>query len=199
MQHAEVWRAGERCHPQVGLPTGFTALDAKLPAGGWVRGTLVELLTDPPGLGAMRLLLPLFAHFSQMDQAIAFIAPPFMPYAPALQQAGINLSALLLIVEGRTLSLSTTELLWASEQVLRAPACAVVVLWLDASIGLAHLRRLQLACEAGGAYGFIVRPVRHAKYASPAQLRLGLSAKLSGQMIVRFIKCRGPRPTDCVV
>ncbi|MBX3682927.1 MAG: SOS cell division inhibitor SulA, partial [Thauera sp.] len=41
------------------LPTGFSALDAELPGGGWPAGALIELLADRPGVGELSLLLPL--------------------------------------------------------------------------------------------------------------------------------------------
>ncbi|HRG72580.1 MAG TPA: SOS cell division inhibitor SulA, partial [Thauera aminoaromatica] len=37
------------------LPTGFSALDAELPGGGWPAGALIELLADRPGVGELSL------------------------------------------------------------------------------------------------------------------------------------------------
>lgn len=55
-----VWQASRLA--QAGgavLPTGFAALDAELPGGGWPAGALIELLADRPGVGELSLLLPL--------------------------------------------------------------------------------------------------------------------------------------------
>ncbi len=60
--HPSLWRAS-----QVGgaaqrtTASGFEALDAQLPGGGWPHGTLTELLLAQPGVGEMRLLAPALA------------------------------------------------------------------------------------------------------------------------------------------
>ena len=57
-----VWRAS-----QVGgvarpvTTSGFAALDAQLPGGGWPHGVLTELLLPEPGVGELRLLAPALA------------------------------------------------------------------------------------------------------------------------------------------
>lgn len=55
--HPSLWRAS-----QLGgaarrvTPSGFEALDAELPGGGWPHGALTELLLAQPGVGELRLL-----------------------------------------------------------------------------------------------------------------------------------------------
>jgi cell division inhibitor SulA/protein ImuA len=54
----DVWRGD--CFPEAAaltLSSGYAALDAELPGGGWPRGALTELLVDGPGLGEVSLLL----------------------------------------------------------------------------------------------------------------------------------------------
>jgi hypothetical protein len=53
-----------------------------------------------------------------------------------------------------------------------------------------QLRRLQLAAETGAAIGFVFRPLGAASQASPAALRLSVSASANGPRI-DILKCRG--------
>ncbi len=60
--HPALWRAdGLGRAPTAGWPTGFAALDAELPGGGWPVGALTELLLPHPGVGEWRLLAPALA------------------------------------------------------------------------------------------------------------------------------------------
>ena len=55
-----LWRADEVIEAEAGstVASGFAAIDAVLPGGGWPQGQLVELLVDSPGLGELSLLAP---------------------------------------------------------------------------------------------------------------------------------------------
>ena len=64
-------------------------LDGQLPGGGWPDSGLVELLPNESGIGELRLLMPALAKLSREARWIAWIAPPYLPYAPALASAGI--------------------------------------------------------------------------------------------------------------
>ena len=64
LAHPSVWRG--RSHAAVEtFSTGFAALDAGLPGGGWARHGVVEVLTPQPGVGELYLLLPLLANLSR--------------------------------------------------------------------------------------------------------------------------------------
>ena len=60
LEHPAIWR-GTRAARVDALPTGFGALDARLPGGGWPRSGLIEILIRRFGAGEMSLLLPLLA------------------------------------------------------------------------------------------------------------------------------------------
>jgi cell division inhibitor SulA/protein ImuA len=79
------------------LPTGFAELDASLPEGGWPQGALTELLALRAGIGELRLVMPGLARLSRQDRWLAWITPPFLPYAPALFAGGIDLSRVLVV------------------------------------------------------------------------------------------------------
>ncbi len=186
-----VWRAGELAHG--GLPavsTGFAALDEELPGGGWPAGVLTELLPEHEGIGELRALGPALARLSAQGRWIAWIAPPHLPYAPALQAAGLDLERVMI---GRTRN--ATDALWAIEQALQSNACGAVLGWPGGASrttapGFAQLRRLQIAAEGSPALAFLFRPPQAAHTASPAALRLHLQS-VQGELAVRIVKRRG--------
>src|SRR5690606_2768600 len=96
LQHPGIWRGNQRAQTAAdALPTGFAVLDELLPGGGWPRGALTEVLLSRQGIGELRLLTPALARQSQADGWLAWVAPPYVPYAAALAAAGIDLARLL--------------------------------------------------------------------------------------------------------
>ena len=166
--------------------TGFSALDAALPHRGWPSGTVVELMPTDTGIGELRLLMPALARMTQSERHVALIAPPYIPFAPALIQQGVQVKRLLIIQ-----SQKNEDTLWALEQVLRCTSFGAALAW-PASIKDKEVRRLQLAAEAGRSIGFIYRSPHAAREASPAAIRLRLQAKSSG-LLIDILKCRGGR------
>ncbi|MFO7190463.1 MAG: translesion DNA synthesis-associated protein ImuA [Pseudomonadota bacterium] len=166
------------------VPTGFACLDRELPGGGWPGGALTEILPAHEGIGELRLLGPALAALSRKGRHLAWIAPPYLPYAPALDAAGIDLAKLFIV---RTRSL--TDSLWAAEQCLASAACGAVLLW-PQQLKYLELRRLQLAAEGTDALAFLFRPPGAAAEPSPAALRLGLET-VDGGLAVRLLKRRG--------
>jgi cell division inhibitor SulA/protein ImuA len=166
------------------VPTGFRELDAELPGGGWPVGSLAELLPAHDGIGELRLLGPALSRLARAGGRLAWIAPPYLPYAPALAAAGIALEQVLIV---RTAT--ARDALWAAEQALRSAACAAVLLWPGAA-RYAALRRLQLAAENTRAATFVFRAPQAAAEASPAALRLALDTAAGG-IAVRILKRRG--------
>ena len=58
LAHPAVWR-GSDCAPEpASVPTGFAALDAVLPGGGWPGAGLTEMLVARDGIGEIALVLP---------------------------------------------------------------------------------------------------------------------------------------------
>lgn len=83
--HPAVWRASQLGGgAQATSPSGFAALDAELPGGGWPHGVLTELLLPQPGIGELRLLAPALAALSPPLRA----APPAAPLAAPAQRPG---------------------------------------------------------------------------------------------------------------
>lgn len=192
-QLAQACRAG-RADAQAARPvqpTGFAALDAMLPGGGWPLGAVTELMPESAGIGELSLVMPALAYLTRADRYLAWIAPPYLPYPPALVRQGLQLERLLIIH-----TRDETEALWAAEQALRCPSFGAVLAW-PAAIDERRVRRLQLAAEAGGSCALLYRPQSAAQLPSPAALRLKLKAAGSGTR-VEIHKARG-RYTDALV
>lgn len=184
LQHPGVWRGATLAPAVEAVSTGFAELDALLPGGGWPRGALSEILLDREGIGELRLLLPALAALSGDDGWLAWVAPPHVPYAPALAAAGIRLNRLL-VARPRT----PADAWWTAEQALRSGACGAVLGWLDAP-DERRMRRLQLSAESGHAWGVLFRSATAAAERSPAALRLRLEARPGG-LAVHVLKRRG--------
>jgi hypothetical protein len=173
-------------------PTGFANFDALLPGGGWPVGAITELMPETQGIGELSLLLPALAKLSRAGRYLVWIAPPCLPYAPALVQHGLVLDRVVL-VQAR----DTPSVLWAAEQALRCPAIGAVLAW-PAALDDRRVRRLQLAAETGGSCGLLYRPPTAALQSSPAALRLRLKA-LNAGLHVEIQKARGGRAHALVV
>ncbi len=185
LQRADIWRGGTHAHEgHVAVPSGHAPLDQQLPGGGWPLGALTELLFDHPGMGELQLLMPAQARLTQAGRWLVWVTPPYLPYAPALAAAGVELSRFLYIDDH-----APKAALWAMEQALRSGACGAVLGWLTNPDPRA-LRRLQLAAEAGGAMGVLFRPPQAARQASPAALRVQLTPAHNG-LTLRILKRRG--------
>jgi hypothetical protein len=188
LQRADLWRGGGAPSAETpGLATGIPALDAALP-GGWPVGALTEILIPEEGIGELSLLMPALARLSHARRWLAWVAPPHIPYAPALNAAGIDLSHVLLVRPK-----PGADGLWAVEQTLRAGTCGAVLAWLSGADN-AVLRRLQLAAEAGRSWGVLFRPSWLADQSSPAALRLRLEPAGRG-LAVHVLKRRGGFPS----
>lgn len=184
LRHPGIWRRGASTTTAVDAqPTGLAELDRLLPGGGWPQGCLSEILIAEEGLGECSLILPALAALSRARKRIALIAPPYIPYAPALAAAGIDLDQLVHI------DAAAGDTHWTAEQCLRAGCCGAVVNWLPKA-DYQQLRRLQLAAETGTTLAFVFRPLETASQTSPAALRLKISASATGPRI-EILKCRG--------
>lgn len=191
-RHPRLWRAAGGPVDAETLPTGFRRLDERLPGGGWPGATLIELLLPGPGVGEVQLLIPalraLVAPGRQPARWVAWLAPPHLPYAPALASAGLD-PARMLVVRPR----AGHDALWAMEQALRSGACAAALGWSGTADGHA-LRRLKLAAEEGASLGVLFRPVECRDESSPASLRVLLEPRTGGGLDLEILKSRGGAP-----
>jgi hypothetical protein len=184
LRHPQVWRGDGRAGAIATVPTGDAGLDAELPGGGWPAGALTEILGDLDGIGELGLLLPALARLTTAGKRVVWLAPPYLPYPPALAAAGVELSQLALVrAPGRR------DALWAAEQALRAGSCHALLAWVR-NAHYQELRRLAVAAEASHAVVALFRPGAAALSSSPASLRLALEPARTG-LSVRILKRRG--------
>jgi cell division inhibitor SulA/protein ImuA len=184
LEHPAIWRGRSSARLQV-LPSGFASLDAALPGGGWPRSGLIEILIPRFGSGELSLLLPALAALTRAVSArwCVWVAPPFVPFAPALVARGVVLERVAVVGGERPL--------WAFEQVLGSGACDAALAWARKPAPRA-IRRLQLAAERGRTLGVLFRPRRAARESSAAALRLSVAAAGSGVQVT-LLKGRGAR------
>ena len=184
LEHPAVWR-GRSAAPLQVLPTGFATLDGQLPGKGWPRTGLIEILIARFGSGELDLLLPTLAALTRAAAArwCVWVAPPLMPFAPALASRGVALDRVAVVNGARPL--------WALEQALRSGACDAALGW-TRQIKPREIRRLQLAAERGRTLGVLFRPRRAAREPSAAVLRLSLAPCAAGVRIT-LLKGRGAR------
>jgi hypothetical protein len=186
LQRQAVWRGGAApvTLAEPAVPTGYAGLDAELPGGGWPVGGLAEVLCHTEGIGELQIVLPALAALTAAGHRVAWLAPPHLPYAPALRAAGVWLERLTVIrAPGRR------DALWAAEQALRARSFHALLLWLPRT-SYAELRRLAVAAQDGPGFALAFRPPEVACESSPAVLRLALEAG-EGQLAVHILKRRG--------
>ena len=169
LHHPELWRAGQLDRSPESVTSGFPALDEHLPGGGWPRGALTEFLIATAGIGELRLLIPLIRTLSSSEMRwVAWINPPFIPYAPALEALGVDVRKILLI-HPRT----HQQALWALERASRGGTCSLALAWLvERQLELKDTRRLQLAARRGRTLTCLFRPEEAAAVNSMAELRL---------------------------
>ncbi len=192
LRHPGLWQGKARHDRHAYVSTGFTALDEQLPGNGWPRGALSECLVTRPGIGELQLLLPALVHLAGEGRWMVWIAPPYIPYAPALGAAELNLAHMLVVNTA-----DETEALWAAEQALHGGVCSAVLLWSTVS-DVRPLRRLQLAAEESRSWAVLCRSKDFSRYSSPAALRLALEV-MDGRLAVQILKCRGSVPTAPVI
>jgi hypothetical protein len=201
LQDPRIWQAGRPVTAAAAtLATGWPSLDRAL-GGGWPLGQLTELLVDACGMGELSLLLPALAGLTQPPARpggeagwIALVAPPYMPYAPPLARAGLDLSRVLVVHARRDL-----DTLWAIEQALQSRSCTAVLGW-SGSSDEGALRRLQLAAGASSAWTVLFRDARFRAASSPAPLRIRVARGATpNRLSLGILKRRGGPPAEAGV
>jgi protein ImuA len=184
MIHQSLWQGSQLARTfDKTVDTGYAALSAELPGGGWPLGRLVELLVQQPGVGEIRLLRPALAAIA--GRPIALVQPPHIPNTLAFTYLGIPADKLMLLRAGKT-----ADALWSAEQILKAGSYGALLLW-QPHIRAESLRRLHLAAQQGETLFFMMRPLASASDSSPASLRLGVRPAGDG-IVVDIVKRKGP-------
>ena len=182
-----LWRAGRMAEPPaLTAGTGWAALDAELPGGGWPLAGMTELLIEPAS-GELALLAPWLGRCSE---PLLWIDPPGWPCVAALRSLGLAVERLVCVDPARP-----ADAAWAAEQGLRAGHCAAVLWWQVGPLATATLRRLHLAAQAGTTPLIALRAPAERAHSSPAPLRLTCIPRADYQLAVEVFKRRGPPMT----
>ncbi|HEX5687401.1 MAG TPA: translesion DNA synthesis-associated protein ImuA [Ideonella sp.] len=208
--HPGLWRAqggaGAASLGSSGLPSGFAALDAELPGGGWPVRVLTELLLPGPGVGEIRLLAPLLASLARSGRGVMLFDPPAETNAVALAELGWP-PGQCIVVRSRPTSpkqmagagmrrarraVPGAELCWAIEQALRSGQVGAVLAWPGAAARPEALRRLQLAAQSHEGPAFLLRELSAQAQPSPAPLRVLLQPAGADDLQLQIIKRKGP-------
>jgi protein ImuA len=151
--------------PHGGLPLS-PPIDAALPGGGLARAALHEVLAEEPGAAAGFCALLL----ARTGGTVFWIAPEPDAWPPGLARFGLAPADLVLVQAPRR-----ADALWAMEESLRCPGVAGVLLLIE-TLDMTAARRLQLAAEAGGGIGLLLRPAAAAAGATVAMTRWRVAA-----------------------
>ena len=151
--------------PRERVTSGCGGLDRMLPSEGFCRGTLVEWLGAAGG-GATTFAMIAAREASRNGRVVVVVDRARRFYPPAATACGIALENLVVVRPT-----SQPDFDWTMNQALRSSAAAAVVCWPE-SLESRSLRRWQLAAEAGGSLGLLVRPTSAANQSSWADLRL---------------------------
>lgn len=146
-----------------GIPLGIPAVDRQLPGGGLAAGALHQLAAADPAAGAATgfaaFLLGRLARCRPGPVLWCVRSPSAVGaidggelYGPGLARFGLD-PARLVVVRARR----DDAVLQTLEEALRCPGVAAA-LGEAARISLTASRRLQLAAEAGGVPGLLLRP-----------------------------------------
>jgi protein ImuA len=196
-------RAPETLHPALWLghqlgrsaaravASGFAALDAELPDGGWPRRVLSELLLPHPGVGEIRLLAPPLVAAQRAGRLVMIFDPPADLSAAALAGLGFEVEHLLL-VNTRARVISGSDSLWALEQALKSGHVGAVLARLPPRLRTERLRRLQLAAHNHDGVAFVMRELAAAVRPTASPLRLSLQAGGADRLRLSILKRRGP-------
>lgn len=184
----KVWRLSEVQATTAVVSTGFYELDQAL-AGGWPLHTVIDIQSQI-GIGELRLLLPLLQQ-QQQGKLLVFIAPPLKLCAQMLQQAGLQLSQLLILTPH-----NAKDAFWAAEVCLKSGCCSAVLQW-QANLSVAQLKRLQLCAEQGQSCHLLLRPPQ-SQLALPVALSMQLSPHPLG-ITIEILKRRGGHHRGSIV
>jgi protein ImuA len=159
---------------------------------------LVEWLSEPPGSGAATLALMAARQVHAAGGAVVVIDREGTFYPPAAAAWGVDLAGVIVVHPD-----NDKDEQWALDQALRCEHTAAVLAWPGRLEGRTF-RRLQLAAEASGAVGFLVRPMAAqrepswadvrlavAPRASPGESELGTEPRHGWPLSVRLLRCRG--------
>jgi protein ImuA len=184
---AKLWRGSELGAPlSTVLSSGYTALDAELPGGGWPGHGVIDLLQVQSHVAEWRLLAPAMRQVVAAGKDIVLIGPAMQPHLPGLIPLGLDERRLVWIQAD-----TPVERLWATEQVVKSHAAGLLVAWLPQARA-EQIRRLQVCAQGNEGPVFLCRPIAAAQETSAAPLRVQLRFGVDWELQLELLKRRGP-------
>ncbi len=182
-----LWRGTELGSPVFEtLPSGFAALDAELPGGGWPCRVLTEVLQVQASVAEWRLLAPAMRQVVAAGGNVVVVGPPRTPHLPGLRHVGLDERHLVWIQAE-----APAQRLWVTEQLIKTNAAGLLVSWLPQA-RQEQIRRLQVCAQASDGPIFLCRPAAAEHEPSAAPLRVQLGFGIDWQLHVHLMKRKGP-------
>ena len=172
------------CGSSLVTQSGCSVLDDMLPAGGWPKAGVVELIVPDDDAAAIDLVMPALRRLSQQGRWIALVTPPLPSRSAMFTDREINASRVLQVNPhpGRSG-------LWTVESMLRSGDCAALLAWPGCDTELMD-KRLQRAAEQGRSLCILFRYASLATHPSGVDVRLRVEVSDGARAIYR-VNARG--------
>lgn len=174
------------------LSSGFPALDAVLPDGGWQAPQVTELFSPGPGHPELAILAPLLQQLAGTSQAIGLLGCPRSVDDALLASQGLALAALEVVStrrfapDGPAADAGQIDLAVAW---LQAHPGGALVMW-QAHLSASQWRVLRRAARRAQAHLFLMRPALARWDDSPADLSLSVLPSRGHTLEVRVRPAR---------
>ncbi len=159
------------------LGTGFSALDAVLPEGGWQAPQVAEIFSPGPGHPELAIVAPLLQALAAADRPVALIGCPRSVDDHTLAANRLLLPSLELHTARRlsddTPTAASTSQIELACAWMQGHADGALVVW-QADVTPAQWRTLRRACRLSRTHLFLVRPALARWDDTPADLSLSV-------------------------
>jgi hypothetical protein len=163
--------------------TGIAAIDRLLEGG--IPKAAITVLTGPAGAGRMTIAARALAEETRATKPVAWVDGKGTLYPPALAQAGVDLSRLLIVRGVRE------RALFAIEQILESQAFGLVVAsGLETNLSQLGLRRVQTAGEKANASTLFLLDPHASASITNAALKLKLTRRPTGAIQLEIEKAK---------
>lgn len=177
LHHVNAWEDATVSGTSLVTPTGSAVLDELLPAGGWPKSGLVEVILADAYSDAMSELMPALVRISRQRRWIAMVNPTWPARSKLFTESAVRHERVLQVNPhpGRSA-------LWTVESLLHAGECSVVMAWPNCRTELMG-KRLEKAAAHGKALGILFSYEGPQAQPSGVALRLRLERGSEGNAV----------------
>ncbi len=176
LHHLNAWDR-QRARQVPVIPAGIPELEELLPASGWPKRGLIEMLVPDDYTDALSLFLPALSRLGRQGRWLGMVAPPYRARARLLTDASLEVARILQVNPHKGRSG-----LWTLESLLRSGNFSVVMGWTGCTTEL-MAKRLEKAASIGRSLGILFRLETQPVTASGVGLRLRLEADAVGRAV----------------